>query len=1080
MKKFVALLLTISMLITANTFVFADSTETSIGNDNYKQQQEQKEEQIVTFLSVADPSITQGDTIKIIVGLKKGTKLTNAKLTVENTDLNKEFDIAGTATDDGNMLFESDKLEPGCYSVKSIKSDEYSVDFDGIGIKAQFGVDTVVTDLDADAYAVDSSEDVNAEKVSSAVVVNPDGSTSEASVDKIGDAIAAASKDTQQSNLFRAGGNGKINIVLDPGHGGKDSGATSEFSGRKFIEKNLNLKIAQYCKEELDKYSSSCNVYMTRSDDRFIELEDRVKFASEHGATVFVCIHNNSSNSAKVHGATVYYPNSNYNANVGAEGGSLAKEVLKQLVSLGLANDGTRIRNSECGDTYPNGSLCDYYSVIRNSKIAGFPGIIIEHAYLSNQSDAFNYLGSDAALKRLGVADAQGLINYYHLTKMDYRPVFDARYYLDTNPDLKKGFGNDEQAALQHFITYGMNESSRRGNDIFDVQFYKNNNADLQRAFGNNLSAYYMHYLTNGINEGRQASETFDVISYKTRYPDLQKAYKNNYKAYVIHYITNGRNEHRNATPLKYNVSFVSDGETVNTQTVLCQRGAVAPSLSKEGYTLSWDKKFNSITSDTIVTAKWSPAKYTVKYDATGGKTNSPSKQVVYQGVYGDLETPVRTGYTFNGWFTAKTGGKKISKDTKVETTSNQTIFAQWIANKYNIKYNANGGTVNSEGKAVTFGNTYGDLPIPERTGYTFEGWWLDSKGKGKVESNTTVDTLSDHTLYAHWQVNSVSISYKAHVKKLGWQQAVSNGQMAGTVGRGLQVEALNVKLMSKEDLGLIYSAHVQDYGWMNNSFNGETSGTTGQSKRIEAVMMKLTGSAASKYDIYYRVHSQNIGWLGWAKNGQPSGTAGLSYRVEAIQIEVIPKGDVAPSASYGGYSQNDARAFIQKSGSTPSLNTNISVEYQTHVQNLGWQAGKKDGQLSGTTGRSLRLEGLKINLNHQPYSGGIKYSTHVQNLGWQNAVSNGQLSGTTGKSLRLEAMKISLTGEIAKHYDIYYRVHAQNYGWLGWAKNGEAAGTSGKSLRLEGMQIVLVKKGDSAPKASYNGVVSNKDKAFY
>ena len=210
---------------------------------------------------------------------------------------------------------------------------------------------------------------------------------------------------------------------------------------------------------------------------------------------------------------------------------------------------------------------------------------------------------------------------------------------------------------------------------------------------------------------------------------------------------------------------------------------------------------------------------------------------------------------------------------------------------------------------------------------------------------------------------------------------------MAGTVGHGLQVEALNVKLMSKEDLGLIYSAHVQDYGWMNNSFNGETSGTTGQSKRIEAVMMKLTGSAASKYDIYYRVHSQNIGWLGWAKNGQPSGTAGLSYRVETVQIEVIPKGDEAPSASYGGYNQNDARAFIQKSGSTPSLNTNVSVEYQTNVQDIGWQAGKKDGQLSGTTGRSLRLEG---------------------------------------------------------------------------------------------MQIVLVKKGDSAPKASYNGVVSNKDKAFY
>lgn len=137
-------------------------------------------------------------------------------MTVENTDLNKEFDIAGTATDDGNMLFESDKLDSGCYSVRSIKSEEYSVDFAGIGIEAKFGVDTVVTDLNADAYAVDSSEDANAEKDSSAVVVNPDGSTIEASVDTIGDAIAAASEDTDNNGLFRAGGNGKINIVLDP------------------------------------------------------------------------------------------------------------------------------------------------------------------------------------------------------------------------------------------------------------------------------------------------------------------------------------------------------------------------------------------------------------------------------------------------------------------------------------------------------------------------------------------------------------------------------------------------------------------------------------------------------------------------------------------------------------------------------------------------------------------------------------------------------------------------------------------------------------------------------------------------
>ena len=69
-------------------------------------------------------------------------------------------------------------------------------------------------------------------------------------------------------------------------------------------------------------------------------------------------------------------------------------------------------------------------------------------------------------------------------------------------------------------------------------------------------------------------------------------------------------------------------------------------------------------------------------------------------------------------------------------------------------------------------------------------------------------------------------------------------------------------------------------------------------------------------------------------------------------------------------------------------------------------------------------------------------------------------MSGTSGRSLRLEAMQLSLNGEMANHYDIYYRVHAQNIGWLGWDKNGESAGTAGYGYRLEGMQIVLVEKG--------------------
>lgn len=137
------------------------------------------------------------------------------------------------------------------------------------------------------------------------------------------------------------------------------------------------------------------------------------------------------------------------------------------------------------------------------------------------------------------------------------------------------------------------------------------------------------------------------------------------------------------------------------------------------------------------------------------------------------------------------------------------------------------------------------------------------------------------------------------------------------------------------------------------------------------------------------------------------------------------------------------------------------NVVYSTHVQNVGWQAKVADGKMSGTEGRSLRLEGITIESGIEGV--GIEYATHVQNIGWQDFVSNGKMSGTEGKSYRLEAIRIQLTGENADKYDVVYRVHAQNVGWMGYAMNGESSGTAGYGYRLEGIEIQIVKKGSFA-----------------
>ena len=334
----------------------------------------------------------------------------------------------------------------------------------------------------------------------------------------------------------------------------------------------------------------------------------------------------------------------------------------------------------------------------------------------------------------------------------------------------------------------------------------------------------------------------------------------------------------------------------------------------------------------------------------------------------------------------------------------------------------------------------------------------VDGNGKvtGVGTGTTNITVITSNGKSAACKVTVVrqtpSVNYSTHVQDIGWQGYVKDGSTAGTTGQSKRLEAIRIKLSNNTSYNgtIQYQTHIQDIGWQGWKMNDEMSGTSGQSKRLEAIRIKLTDELAENYDIYYRVHAQEFGWLGWAKNGESAGTAGYSYRLEAIEVKLVEKGGKAPGSTQDAYRQR-------------------YVSYQTHVQDIGWQGIKYDGEEAGTSGQSKRLEAINISLSNPLYSGSIEYQTHVQDIGWQGWKANGQMAGTSGQSKRLEAIRIKLTGEMAKQYDIYYRVHSQEFGWLGWAKNGESAGTEGYSYRLEAIQIQLVKKGGSAPGSTSN-----------
>lgn len=303
------------------------------------------------------------------------------------------------------------------------------------------------------------------------------------------------------------------------------------------------------------------------------------------------------------------------------------------------------------------------------------------------------------------------------------------------------------------------------------------------------------------------------------------------------------------------------------------------------------------------------------------------------------------------------------------------------------------------------------------------------------------------------------SVTYQAHIQKIGWQSGVSEGKLAGTTGKSLRVEAMKIKVDGvDEDNSISYRAHVQNIGWQDWQSNGALIGTSGKSLRMEAIEIKLNGYVGYSYDVYYRAHVQTYGWTKWAKNGEACGSLGAGKRLEGIEIKIVSKTEDEPSEI------KTAKSKLY----------GYQVLYQTHIQKLGWQAWKKDGALSGTTDKSLRIEGMKVQLPIASDEGGIAYSAYVQKSGWQDYKSNGEMSGTSGKSLRMEAMKIKLTGDISSKYDVYYRVHIQKKGWTGWAKNDAKCGSNGYGYRIEGIEIKLVKAGEAAPGSTDNPFYQN------
>lgn len=121
-------------------------------------------------------------------------------------------------------------------------------------------------------------------------------------------------------------------------------------------------------------------------------------------------------------------------------------------------------------------------------------------------------------------------------------------------------------------------------------------------------------------------------------------------------------------------------------------------------------------------------------------------------------------------------------------------------------------------------------------------------------------------------------------------------------------------------------------------------------------------------------------------------------------------------------------------------------IGYKAHVEDIGWQDWKFDGETAGTTGEAKRMEALRIDYDKDVYA-----KAHIEDIGWidYGKIDINTVIGTTGESKRLECL--CLKGNFK------YRAHIQDTGWTAWTNADGIAtlGTVGQSLRMEAIEIV-------------------------
>ena len=411
-------------------------------------------------------------------------------------------------------------------------------------------------------------------------------------------------------------------------------------------------------------------------------------------------------------------------------------------------------------------SMFSYCSSLTNLNVSKF-----NTSNVTNMGDMFSYCSSLTSLD---------------LSKFDTRNVTDMSYMFRncsklTSLDVSKF--NTSKVTSMNLIFYNCSKLTNLNLSSFDTSKVTNMGSmfygcssitSLTIGPSTKLASNAKLLSQDWIQKSATKKVTTDDIYTFTASNHAKETFEK-FVSYSISYNLNGGNISGNPSSYTQLDTFTLPTPTRNNYTFTGWTGTGLSSATKS-VTIS-----KGSTGNRSYTANWSANGYTVSFNynkpstATGTMSGNgtTSKGVTYAAAYGNLPQPSIPGWTFNGWYTAASGGSRISATTTYTTTGNQTLYAHWTINTYSISYNTNGGSLSGQKTSYNVNTDSFTLPQPTRTGYTFTGWTGSNGTTAQKSITITKGSTGNKNYTANWSINSYYLDLN------GWL----SGSLSGDLG---------------------------------------------------------------------------------------------------------------------------------------------------------------------------------------------------------------------------------------------------------------------------------------------------------